>query len=226
MNLLNASMPDLIGAFLGFTFTVFVFSYAWGENPLFRIATHIFVGVAAGYATVITIYNVILPHLLFPLLSGNRNETIVTIVYLIPCILVLTKMSTRLSKIGNPAMAFLVGIGGATAVGGAVIGTVFPQVSESVSIFESQNFINAGIILLGTLATLIYFNFGIQKQSEKSLSMGMVIQGIGWVGQVFIAITFGALFTGVYFAALAALIERFEYIWTFLRDFLGPVFIG
>jgi glucan phosphoethanolaminetransferase (alkaline phosphatase superfamily) len=226
MNPFNDSIPDLIGAFLGFTFTLFVFSYAWGDNPFFRIATHIFVGVAAGYATVITIYNVILPQLIFPLLSDNRNEMILAVLYLIPCALVLTKISPRLSKIGNPAMAFLVGIGAAAAVGGAVVGTVSPQVSASIKIFENQNFINAVIILIGTLTTLIYFHFGTQKKSDKPLPPGLVIQGIGWVGQAFIAITFGALFTGVYFAALTALIERFSDIWDILRDFLGPAFVG
>ena len=78
MNLSSATMPDLIGVLVGFTLTLFVFSYAWGDNPFFRIASHLFVGVAAGYATVIVIYNVILPQLIFPLLSGNRGEMILS----------------------------------------------------------------------------------------------------------------------------------------------------
>ena len=226
MSLFDASIPDLIGAFLGFTLTLFVFSYAWGENPFFRIATHIFVGVAAGYATVITIYNIILHQLIFPLTGENRNEMILAVIYLIPSALILTKISPRLSKIGNPAMAILVGIGAASAVGGAVLGTVFPQVSASINIYENQSFINAGVILVGTLAALIYFHFGAKKKSNQCLPTGQVIQGIGWIGQAFIAITFGALFAGVYFAALTALIERLSSIWVFLRDFLVPAFLG
>lgn len=226
MNLSSATMPDLIGVLVGFTLTLFVFSYAWGDNPFFRIASHLFVGVAAGYATVIVIYNVILPQLIFPLLSGNRGEMIQAVIYLVPSALILTKMSSRLSKIGNPSMAILVGIGAAAAVGGAVIGTVSPQVAASINIFEDQNFINAGVILVGTLATLIYFHFGRKKKSDQSPTSGQVIQGIGWIGQAFIAITFGALFAGVYFAALTALIERFSFIWIFLRDLLGSAVIG
>jgi len=226
MNILNASIPDLVGILLGFLFTLFIFSYAWGDNPFFRIATHIFVGVAAGYATVITIYNILIPHLITPLLSDNRSEMILAVLYLIPSALLLTKISPQLSKIGNPAMAILVGIGAATAVGGAVAGTLSPQVSASIHIFDHQNFINAGIILVGTLATLIYFQFGVSQKTDKVSTKAAVIQGINWVGQVFIAITFAALFAGVYFAALTALIERLSSIWIFVRDILLVAFLG
>lgn len=225
MSLFEANLADLAGAFLGFTLTLFVFSYAWGENPLFRIATHLFVGVAAGYTTIITIYHIILPHLIIPFINGSREEMILAIIYLIPSVLILTKISPRLSRIGTPAMAILVGIGAAAAVGGSVFGTIFPQVLALTQVYERQNFVNAGIILLGTLTTLIYFNFGARKKSSD-VPVGQVVQSIGWIGQIFIAITFGALFAGVYFASLAALIERLSSIWTFLQRILGIVLPG
>jgi hypothetical protein len=226
MNILNASIPDLVGILLGFLLTLFVFSYAWGDNPFFRIATHIFVGVAAGYATVITISNILIPHLINPLLGDNRSEMILAVLYLIPSALLLTKISPQLSKIGNPAMAILVGIGAAAAVSGAVAGTLTPQVSASIRIFDHQNFINAGIILIGTLATLLYFQFGVSSKTKKAAPTTAVFQGINWTGQVFIAITFAALFAGVYFAALTALIERLSSIWIFVRDILLVAFQG
>ena len=225
MSFFEITSADLIGAFLGFGLTLFIFSYAWGDTPFFRFATHIFIGAAAGYATVITLYNVILPQLIFPLFSDNRREMILAVVYLLPSALMLTKISPRLSRFGNPSMAILVGIGAAAAVGGAVIGTVFPQVSASVAIFENQSFFDAGLIVIGTLATLIYFQFSVQK-SEQPSAKGQVVRVIGWLGQVFIAITFGALFAGVYFAALTALIERFSFIWTFIRDVLLTAILG
>jgi hypothetical protein len=123
-------------------------------------------------------------------------------------------------------MAILVGIGAAAAVGGAVYGTVFPQVSASINLFENQNLINAGVILFGTLTTLIYFQFGIRKKSDQTWSTGQILTGIGLVGQAFIAITFGALFAGVYFSAITALIERLSSVWIFLRDLLVPAIFG
>jgi hypothetical protein len=119
-------------------------------------------------------------------------------------------------------MAFLVGIGAAVAVGGAVIGTLGPQVSASINVFDTENWFDAIIVLAGTLATLIYFHFGEHKKSEQPSQRAQIVKWIGWFGQIFIAITFGALFTGVYYAALTALIERLSFLWTFIRDILLP----
>ena len=226
MNLMDANMADLIGALLGFVLTLFVFSYAWGDTPLFRFAVHIFIGVAAGYAVILTLYNVILPHLIFPFFSDNRREIILAGIYLIPAALVLTKMSPRLSKLGSPAMAILVGVGAATAVGGAVMGTLFPQVSASITLFDHQNFLDAIFILAGTLTTLIYFQFTTPKIVDKPTPRQQGIQIIGWIGQAFIAVTFGALFAGVYLAALSALIERFSFLWSFIYDLFSTTFLG
>ena len=121
-------------------------------------------------------------------------------------------------------MGFLVGVGAAAAIGGAVIGTVFPQVSASISIFDAENILNGFIILLGTLATLIYFQFGLRRESQRDQRITELLKGIGWIGQSFIAITFGALFAGVYIAALTALIERFSFLWNFLKSLILPFF--
>lgn len=226
MNLMDATMADLIGALLGFVLTLFIFSYAWGDTPLFRIAVNLFIGATAGYAAIITIHNILLPQLIFPFFNGEHKEMILAGIYLIPCALILMKISPRLSKLGNPAMAILVGVGAAAAVGGSIIGTVFPQVSTSVTLFDDHPWLNAFVILIGTLTTLIYFQFTTQKSSEKPTPKQQIIRMIGWIGQAFIAVTFGALFAGVYLAALAALIERFTFLWSLIRDVLLPIFLG
>ena len=226
MIILGMTIADLIGALLGFTFTIFVLSYIWGDNPVFRLSIHIFVGVAAGYAIIVTVYNIILPYLIFPLVGDNHSEMILAVVYLIPSALVLCKISPRLSKLGNPAMAMLVGIAAAAAIGGAVIGTVQPQLSASIHLFGTHNLIDAAIILLGTLSTLIYFHFSTRGKAGQPSQRAEWIDGIGWIGQVFIAITFGSLFAGVYFAALTALIERFSFLWNFIKDFLLPLIVS
>ena len=74
MSVFDLNTLDLIGALLGFLLTIFILSYIWGDNVLFRIATHLFVGVAAGYVTIVVIQNVILPQLFWPLLEGDRSD--------------------------------------------------------------------------------------------------------------------------------------------------------
>ena len=48
--------PDQINLFTGvisFLFTLLIFSYVLGDNPLFRVAVYIFIGVSAGYIAVV-----------------------------------------------------------------------------------------------------------------------------------------------------------------------------
>jgi hypothetical protein len=73
-----------------------------------------------------------------------------------------------------------------------------------------------GTILIGTLTTLIYFQFGAVKSRGRSASRPEWLEWVGLVGQVFIAITFGALFAGVFSASLTALIERLYFLVNFV----------
>lgn len=228
MNLAAMSLGELSGPLLGFVLTLFILSYAIGDNVLFRLATHIFVGVAAGYAVIITLYNVILPQLIFPFIEGSSSERFLAISLLVPCILILFKLSPRLSKLGNPAIAILVGIGAAAAIGGATFGTIFPQTTASINVFSSQQLtsfsalVNALLLLFGTITTLLYFQFNTRKRDSRNNSISMLFKFVGWLGKGFIAITFGALFAGVYVAALTALIERFSFLSHFINDLLIP----
>ncbi len=104
MNLAQFSLPELVGILLGFMFTLFVFSYIFGDNALFRIAMSIFVGVASAYAGVVAWYNVIWPQLFRPLIFGSQSERLFVLIPLFFCGLLLLKVSPRFSRIGNPAI--------------------------------------------------------------------------------------------------------------------------
>jgi hypothetical protein len=221
MSIIDLSMLDLIGAFLGFVLTIFIFSYILGDNILFRIATHLFVGVAAGYVAIVVIQNIILPKMILPFIGNNRNEEIFAILFLVLGALTLAKISPRLNKLGNPAVAYLVGVGAAAAIGGAVVGTIFPQSAASMRLFaESESIIDAIVILVGSLTTLLYFHFGIRKKNDgdQEAQSPVWLETISKVGQFFIAVTFGALFSGVYLAAIMALIERASTVWNLIKS--------
>ena len=54
---------------MAFLLTLFIFSYLIGDNPLFRIAVYIFVGVSAGYVAAVACRQVLWPDLFFPLFT-------------------------------------------------------------------------------------------------------------------------------------------------------------
>jgi hypothetical protein len=233
MELANLGLPDFIGALVGFTLTLMVFSYVFGDNLLFRLALNIFIGVAAGYAAVVAWYNVIWPQLMLPLISGTQAERLFALFPLVLSGLLLLKLSTRLTHLGSAAIAYLVGVGVAAAIGGAVLGTLFPQVSASINLFDMgaastvegasslERLARGSVILVGTLTSLIYFHYGARPRPGEPSKRPEWLESLGWVGQVFIAITFGALFAGVYSAALTALIERLHFLGDVIISLIG-----
>ncbi len=235
-----SQLADPIGAIIGFLLTIMVLSYIIGDNALFRLVIHIFIGVASGYAAVLILYNVIWFQVLVPVLqiftTGKTDGLVTYAVRVAPAVILgiwmLTKASPRLARWGTPVLAFLTGVGAATVVAGAVRGTIFPQVGASVNLLNIQSapaelnklvgwFINGLIILAGTVATLIYFQFGIKRQEEGvPVQHSIFMEYISTVGQGFIVVTLGVLFTGVYIAALTALIDRIRFLWDIILRFI------
>jgi hypothetical protein len=225
--LFSASIINLITGAISFLLTLMVLSYLIGDNPAFRVAVYIFIGVSAGYAATVTWHQVLYPRLVIPLLSGTLTERMLVIVPLVLGVLLLFKLSPRTARLGNLSMAYLVGVGAAVAVGGALMGTLIPQTQASIRPFDLtdagpywlERLVEAVVMLVGTLATLVYFHFG-AKATANGPQRGKLIELLRWVGQIFIAITFGVLFAGVFVAAMTALIERLHFIFTFLSTLL------
>ncbi|MDP2995015.1 MAG: hypothetical protein Q8N46_07850, partial [Anaerolineales bacterium] len=132
----SANVVDLITGGISFLLTLMVLSYLIGDNPAFRVAVYIFIGVSAGYAAAVAWHQVLFPRLIVPLLSGNWADRLLTVVPLVLGLLLLFKLSPRTSRLGTPSMAFLVGVGAAVAVGGAVMGTLFPQARASMNALD------------------------------------------------------------------------------------------
>ena len=210
---------DLVGSFIGFGFTLVIFSYIFGDNFLFRLAVSIFVGVTAGYAAVMVWQSIIFPKLVVPLLEGDPASRTLALFPLLMGLLLLVKSINRLSGWGSAVVAFMVGAGAATIVGGAILGTLFPQIRSSIELptavvtsgNKSEGLVqvfNAGIILISTLSTLIFFHFGIRPKEDSFPQRSMFVTAIAKIGSVFIAITFGVIFAGVFTASLFALMDR------------------
>ena len=73
--------PDFVTGVAAFIFTLMILSYLIGDNPLFRAAVYIFVGVSAGYVAAVAFHQVILTNLIFPLVYGAPEQKLL---FLIP----------------------------------------------------------------------------------------------------------------------------------------------
>jgi len=213
---------ELISAFIGLILTLMVFSYLLGDNPLFRIAVYLFIGVASGYAAVVVWHSLLIPRLFEPL--GDPNRLALTVVPLVLSVSLLAKLSPRISWIGSFAMAVLVGVGAATAVGGALLGTLIPQAEAAMEAMNTRSFlplIEGGVMLSGTILTLAYFQYGAKRTLDGTVKRNAILELLAWLGRIFIAVTFGVLFAGVYMAALTAMIERLSSVINFIKSLPG-----
>jgi hypothetical protein len=213
--------PDFVAGLIAFLFTLMILSYLIGDNPLFRIAIYIFVGVSAGYVAVVAWWQVLWPDVVVPALVGNAMQRALLPVPILLGGLLLMKAWPSLARLGMPAMGFLVGVGTAVAIGGAVTGTLLPQINATISAFDVQRFasvetlIDGILVLAGVVATLAYFHFGARSMPDGSVRRFRLIEMIAFVGSIFVAITLGVLFAGVYSASLTAMIERLHFLGTF-----------
>ena len=218
------SVGTLVAAFL----TFMVWSYLLGDNPAFRFAEHLFVGTAIGYAVLISWFNVVQPALFG---AAVPQSPVLAAVPLVLCLLLMAKVRPAWSGIGNIAVAFLIGVGAALAVGGALFGTLWPQASATASLsldpadygdpqpmLASTFFWQNLAVLVGTIGTFFYFTFNIQPQAPLGTLRETFTRFWSGIGRWVIMITLGALFVNTIMSRIALLIGRVQW----LLDVLWP----
>ena len=224
---------DLIEMIVAVFVTVMILSYVIGDNVLFRVATYLFIGVASGFAGAIAWENVVKPTLVQPLIDEGLAKLFSSegaLTFLIPWMLVLFlffKLSPRLSRFGSFPVALLVGVGAAVVVGGSITGTLvpqslaaartlspaiaFPAPGESLSVWL-ERLISALVMIVATISVLIYFRFSARRELTGGTRRSRFTEVIAYLGQIFIAVTFGVMYAGALMATIVVLAQRFQFL--------------
>ncbi len=208
---------DFIWVWMAALLTILVYSYLLGDNPLYRLAEHIFIGSSVAYAVVVVIHGILGPLLLDPLTSGETGEKLLAVVPLVLGLLLWTKLKTSWAWMGNLSVAFLLGVGAALAIGGALFGSILPQVQATISAIDLVGLGKGLIIVVGTLSTLLYFHFAAGAKGGLSGIGAGFIRAWARLGRWFIMIAFGAIFANTVMARISLLIGRVR----FLLDVFG-----
>ncbi len=207
-------MSDLVGLLIGLILTLFIYSYVVGDNPLYRLAVHILVGVSAAYTAVVVIQQIIVPVAEQIRQNPTDRTSLMWGVPVFLALLLLLKRLPSLAWLGNNTVAMLLGVGAATALLGAFTGTLWPQIT-AVPGFNVSPFQGLLIAIL-TIMTLLSFQFSGQiKNGQWQLSTWQ--QGITQIGRAVLMITFGALFAALLNTGLILLGSRLSY---YLNQFL------
>lgn len=227
-----APLLDSLGVWVAVVLTLFVFSYLLGDNVLFRLAEHIFVGVAVGYATVIAFHNVLVPKLLQPIIEGVGNgewgDVSLLLVSLLLGLFLLAKPSKTLSWLGNISVAVLMGTGAALAIGGALLGTLLPQVIATTDITRYITRYQPGVglfsgivVVVGTAGVLLHFYYNIGREGRLSAVRVRLVRSWGGLGRWFIVIAFGAILATTFLARVTLLAGRVQFLLDAVRGLVG-----
>lgn len=209
---------DFIWVWMAALLTIMVYSYLLGDNPLYRLAEHAFIGSSVAYAVVVVIHGVLGPLLLVPLTSGETTgDRVLAVVPLVLGLLLWAKLKTSWAWLGNFSVAFLLGVGAALALGGALFGSILPQVRATVNAIDLSGLGKGLIIVIGTLSTLLYFHFAAGAKGCLSGVGASFIRAWARLGRWFIMIAFGAIFANTVMARISLLIGRVQ----FLLDVFG-----
>ncbi len=204
---------DQIGLWAGLIFTLMIFSYLLGDNFLYRIAVYVFVGLSAGYITIVTIESVLLPWLSGTLLTPEPQVggIILGVIPFLLGLLLLLKGSPRLGPFGNIAIAFVIAVGTAVALVGAISGTIIP-LAAATSSSVGLNPLNGFLTVIGVVTTLIYFEYRARRKPNGEVVRPVVTRALESIGQVFIIITLGAVYAGAILTSLTIFSERISFI--------------
>src|SRR5438046_3103578 len=98
------------GVWIAALLTLFIFSFLYKDNPLYKFAEHLFVGVSAGYIIVQQFWQVLYPNLVQPLVAQHTPERWKFIVPGILCLFLFTRFSSQIAWLSRFAIAIIIGV--------------------------------------------------------------------------------------------------------------------
>ena len=214
---------SIVGAWVATGLTLFILSFLYKDNPLFKLAEHLYVGVSVGY-TIVKAYDTVLIHLILkPIFEQGE------IALLIPVAigsLMLTRYAPRASWLSRYAFAFIVGVGSGLAIPRVISSYILKQIEDTVrplmmlvpgdgltftwNLLNPASSLNTIIILFGVSSVLFYFFFSVEHTGPG--------KAVARTGILFLMIAFGAAFGYTVMARMSLLIGRL----TDLIEFADP----
>jgi hypothetical protein len=178
-------------------FTLALYSFLYKDNPVYRLAEHVFAGLSAGYYAGLIFQSVLVQQLWVPLLGGRAWLVIPALLG----VLTFARLSPKWSWLSRVALAFVIGSNSGILVMQQLHGLVLPQVSQT---FVNVATLQGLLIVVGVVSTLIYFYF-----SKPHTGL---LGGVATVGIWFIMISFGANFGYTVMARVSLLIGRVQFL--------------
>ncbi len=224
-------MSTSIWVWLAALLTLCIYSFLYRDNPFYKFAEHLLVGVSLGYAVAIQWHNGIMRRVYNPLVIQHNYWVIIPTLL---GLLIFARFVKRWGWLSRWPIAFYVGAFAGMAIPSEfqtyvfehIQGTIPPvsiaeplswggffNIFEHIEVTTSPVFTFSSIVMVvGVAATLVYFFFS----AEHKGALGRTAR----VGVYFIMVAFGASFGYTVMARISLLIGRLQFL---LHDWLGVI---
>jgi len=209
---------ELIGLWVAALLTLAIYSFLYGDNPIYKFSEHIFVGVSAAYGAAIVYHQALIPKLVQPLSEGLIQPLLASDVsaivwtkatLVIPGILgvlIFGRFFRGYQWLSRWPIAFVMGLGAGLSIPRSIQSLVLKQMHGTMQPVWplSGGGIDNLLLIVGVVCTLAYFYFSLPHRGV-----------MGWLSRVgiwFLMIGFGAGFGNTVMARISLLIGRLEFL--------------
>jgi len=219
--------------------TLAILSYLYKDNPVYKAAEYLFVGVASGFYLSTYFQNVLVPNLFVPVWRGLSAAVgpgtpavtdLVRLTSLVLAIFMFMRFSPRGAWLSRWPLGALVGAYAGLAVIGLAQGDLIPQIDSNLlplvapgawkTLAGAQGvaqgmaaflglFSNI-VLIVGLLATLVYFFFSLEHRGFAGKTAKL--------GIYFLMISFGASYGFTVMARISLALDRLRFLF---EDWLG-----
>lgn len=217
---MEPTVTNAIWMTIGAFFTLAIFSFLYKDNPFYKIAEHVVVGVSAGYWFVLLYRTTQMPLLNEPLwklwtsiwhpdVNLEPPLTVMDALSPIPLVMGLimfTRLIPKIAWLSRWSIAYYLGISSGVVIPLNMKGQVWEQMRATwlpVG-FNSLALFNNIVIIVGVIAALAYFFF---SKEHKGWFGGLARVGI-WI----LMLGFGATFGYTVMSRISLLIGRVVYM--------------
>ncbi|VAX39098.1 hypothetical protein MNBD_PLANCTO02-420 [hydrothermal vent metagenome] len=224
-----------MGVWIAAGLTLCIFSFLYKDNPFYKFAESILIGISAAYWMVVGVWTVMVPNLfgkIAPITTAQiftpGTISAVEYYYYIPLVLgimLIWRLAPRGGWIARWPLALIIG----TTAGMRLVvyfesdflsqinHTILPLLvatsDKGMYVFDWVKTLKNWTVLIGVLTTTIYFFFSAEHTG--------VLKPVSRVGIWFLMITFGAAFGNTVMGRITLLSQRFEFLlddWLWIID--------
>jgi len=192
--------------------TLAIYSFLYKDNPFYKFAEHLFLGVSVGYSMVILWYTSVIPRVWIPLKVNHQYSLIFPIML---GAMIFSIFTSKWSWLVKYPLAFYIGAWSGISIPLTFEAQIFKQLESTVltpTMMHGWAILSYIIMFVGVIVTLVYFFFS----KEHKGAIGKTAR----LGIMFIMVAFGASFGYTVMARISLLIGRMQFL---LHNWLGLI---